>query len=414
MDGIDASLLETDGVANLREIACCSYEYAAATKILLKAAEFAVSFAKGDLNFANEIYVDKLREYLRVDLLFSAQEIEQKVHYLQEYLSHEYANAFSLSLFGVIGLSTVLHANIVVRLLIQAAKKPTDIQVIGYHGQTMYHNPGQQISVQVGDGDLLSNLTKIRVISNFRNNDLYFGGQGAPFAPLYHQALAVRDAKIPVAVVNCGGIANISVITGSTVDDVLGFDTGPGNCLIDAFVRKRTHGAEFFDVNGKYGLQGTVNQEVMQALFAKSAVVDGNNFYFKLAPKSLDIRDLHMITELDMLSLVDGVATLEAFTAESIVHSLRQLKLVPKQWVLAGGGFSNPVILRELKSRLHNNFSQAFNFASASDLGWNSKSIEAQLFAYLAVRSLQGMPLSLPSVTGVAYPVTGGVQHANF
>lgn len=414
MDGIDASLLETDGAADLHEVVCCSYEYSDNTKILLKAAEFAISFANGDLDLANEVYLDKLQEYLCVDLLLSVEGIEKKVNDLQDYLYKEYGSQFSLSLAGIISLSTLLHANVVRSLLAKSCKSSPEIQVIGYHGQTMYHNPFRKVSIQVGDGNLLSNLTKIKVVTNFRDNDMHFGGQGAPFAPLYHQALAVRDNKLPVIVVNCGGIANISVITGSATDEVLGFDTGPGNGLLDAFIRKRTHGSESLDMNGQYGLLGNVCEDVMLALFAKSALVDGENFYTKLAPKSLDIRDLYLISELDALSLEDGAATLAAFTAESIVQSLKQLKQIPIDWVLAGGGFNNPVILRELKSRLHRNFSQDFNFANASELGWNSKSIEAQMVAYLAVRSVQGMPLSLPSITGVAYPVTGGVQHGNF
>ena len=411
MDGIDASLIDTDGLANIREISSLEYQYTTNSKILFKAAELAVSLANGDLSLAADIFLDKLYTYLRVELNLTNEQVSTKVANLRQYLAENYADEFNLSFKGVIHLSTFLHATLVVRLLQKSGKSASDIAVIGYHGQTMYHNARQKVSLQVGDGALLSELTKIKVITNFRENDLKFGGQGAPFAPLYHQALAVRDAQLPLLVVNCGGIANISVIYGAEANEVLGFDTGPGNALIDRFIRQRTSGVEVVDYNGKYGLNGKVASRVIETLFLRSALVDGKNFYTQKPPKSLDSHDLTLVPELDNLSLEDGSATLEAFTAHVLVASLVDLPSVPDTWVLSGGGFNNPVILQHLTDNLCYEFKREFTFSTASEFGWNSKSLEAQIFAYMAVRSLQGMPLSLPSITGVAHPVTGGEQY---
>lgn len=411
MDGIDASLINTDGRTNIREISSVDYKYSTNSKILFKAAELAVSSAEGNLSLAADIFLDKLDEYLRLELKLTNESVFAKITTLRSYLADEYSQKFNLSLDGVTQLSTFLHAELVISLLQKAGMSASDIAVIGYHGQTMYHNALQKVSLQIGDGELLSELTKIKVITNFRENDLKFGGQGAPFAPLYHQALAVRDAKLPLIVVNYGGIANISVVYGPTDAEVFGFDTGPGNTLIDRFIKQRTRGAEVVDYNGKYGKQGTAVTSVLEALYTASAIVNGVNFYTQKPPKSLDSRDLKLVPELDKLSIEDGAATLEAFTAQALVESLAHLPLVPETWVLSGGGVNNPVILQQLKGKLRAKFAREFTFNMASDFGWNTKSLEAQIFAYLAVRSLHGMPLSLPSITGVAYPVTGGEQY---
>jgi anhydro-N-acetylmuramic acid kinase len=231
------------------------------------------------------------------------------------------------------------------------------------------------------------------------------GGQGAPFAPLYHQALAVRDHKLPVAVVNCGGIANITIIQDADESGLLAFDTGPGNGLIDRLIRQRTQGREGMDRDGHYGLQGKVCEKTLAALFAKSLMQEGKNYFELSPPKALDIGDMVLIPELETLSLEDACATLEVFTAESIVRSLKLVNIpIPQHWILAGGGWHNPVILRELKSRL----GSGIQVMTADEAGWNSQAMEAQIFAYLAVRSLEKKPLSLPGTTRVPAPMTGG------
>lgn len=411
MDGIDASLLCTDGLAKLQEIACYQLDYSNEIKILLKSAERSISKASGNLNEARIIYLTELKNYLEKELLLESHYLQSKIDFLQKYIAQTTQNSSELSLDSVILLSTLLHARAVKSLLKTANYKPEKIDVIGYHGQTMYHNPSKNLTIQIGDGNLLAKLTQIKVISSFRERDVNLGGQGAPFAPIYHQALAIRDAKYPLIFANCGGIANLSIIRSSSFDDLQGFDTGPGNGLIDAFIKMRTQNADSIDFNAKYGSKGKICQETIKALFAKSALKNGENFYIKSPPKSLDIRDLKLISELDKLSIEDGAATLESFTAESIVASLSTLEDIPEFWVVAGGGFNNPVIFRELKLKLEAFYKKKINILSASSLGWNAKSLEAQTFAYLAVRSLQDLPFSFPGTTGVAYPVSGGTQH---
>lgn len=411
MDGIDASLLFTDGESELKEVASFSFDYAEETKLLLKSAERAIYKAYGDLDLARKIYLDEFKNYLETELLFSTKDVQVKLSFLKDYLIRTIGYVDGVCLDAIILLSTILHADVVKSLLKITKHKPSNIDVIGYHGQTMYHNPSLGVSVQVGDGTLLAKVTQIKVINNFRERDLNLGGQGAPFAPIFHQALAMRDAKFPLVFANCGGIANLSIVRNDNFSYLQGFDTGPGNGLVDAFIKKRTKNVETMDFNGKYGTKGKVCFKTTQALFEKSAFTNGENFYTKLPPKSLDIRDLTLVAELDKLNIEDGAATLENFTAEAIVSSLALLDNLPEFWVLAGGGFNNPVITNALQVKLNNFYKKSIKIVTATTLGWNAKSLEAQIFAYLAVRSLKNLPLSFPSTTGVAYPISGGKQH---
>jgi anhydro-N-acetylmuramic acid kinase len=306
-------------------------------------------------------------------------------------------------------LSTHLHAEAVQALLNQTGHQASEIDVIGYHGQTVFHDAAQKISLQIGDGHLLARLTGIAVVNDFRQADLQAGGQGAPFAPVYHLYLAKRDGHLPLAVVNCGGIANITLIQDASLENLIGFDTGPGNGLIDSLVRQRTQNQQVMDRDGQYGGQGRVHQAVLDALFDKAILKHGENYFAKKPPKSLDIRDMHLIAELDALSIEDACATLEAFTAESIVRSLDHVdQPIPRHWILAGGGWYNPVILRELQQRLQAKLG-AVTIEAADAMGWNSQALEAQIFAHFAVRHLKHLPLTVPGTTGVSRPVTGGV-----
>jgi anhydro-N-acetylmuramic acid kinase len=367
MDGIDAALLKTDGKAAITELGHTSYRYQPEFQSLLKTAERAVKDAQGNL-------------------IHAAQTFPQ--------------------LNTVIQQSTELHSQLVKQLLQQTNYTAKQIDVIGYHGQTLYHSPANKITVQVGDAKTLAEQLGITVVNDFRRCDVNAGGQGAPFAPLYHQALAMRDQKYPLAVVNCGGIANISLIYGAGENDVIGFDTGPGNALIDRLVKQKTNGKEIMDEDSRYGLQGIVHENLLPSLYSSVIV---NNYFQRKPPKALDINDLILPAVIEKLSLVDACATLEAFTADSIVNSVHSLNLaLPKQWILAGGGWQNPVILRELKQRLQQKIGADVQVQLADAIGWNSQSLEAQIFAYLAVRSLQNLPLSVPSTTAVSKPISGG------
>ncbi len=404
MDGIDAALLETDGTpALLKELGDISIDYDASFKILLKAAEYALRKYRGDLAQAKMHYPEALKTYLSSEFKYSNKEIENQLHNLSHYLQND------ISLDSVIQHSTELHAQAVQHLLKETGYTAKQIDVVGYHGQTLYHQPEQKISIIVGDGQALADQLGIRVVNDFRSDDIAAGGQGAPFAPLYHQALAIRDHKIPALVVNCGGIANVSLINTAQELDLVAFDTGPGNGLIDRLVRQRTAGKESMDKDGRYGQRGQLNPEVLQALYAKAIVKDQQNYFSMKPPKSLDSGDLHLIPELEALSLEDACRTLEFFTADSIVKSVEALdSTIPLLWVLAGGGWNNPVIESTLKQRVLERWGDQAVVVNANALAWNSQAMEAQVFAYLAVRSLHNKVLSVPGTTRVSTPSSGG------
>ncbi len=410
MDGIDAALLETDGSTLIKDLGHFSLVYAPEFKILLKSAEFAVRAQEGRLDDAALHFTAALEGYLRDELQLPAQHLKKEIAHLAAYLGENHAFP---RLETIIQHSTELHATAVKHLLQKTGYSAQQLTLIGYHGQTLFHRPALNRSVIVGNGQYLANQLGITVISDFRRRDLELGGQGAPFAPLYHQALAIRDQQLPLVVVNCGGIANITLIRNANLLDLIAFDTGPGNGLIDRLVRQRTQGKESMDRDGHYGKQGKVHEAVLQALYEKSLLQNSQNYFLKKPPKALDIGDLQLIPELDALSLEDACATLEAFTADTIVHSLKGLAIeVPAQWILAGGGWSNPVIYHALKERLIKAYGNEFRVHRAEEIGWNSQALEAQIFAFLAVRSFEKKPLSVPGTTGVSQPCSGGKIHA--
>ena len=410
MDGIDAALLETDGSANvIKDLGHISISYDPQFKILLKSAEYAVKKCSGNLSDAKSFYAKAIKNYLTIELNIINEHINDKISELINYFQIFSKNNLPLSFDDVIRHSTLLHAEAVKKLLIQTGYHAKQIDVIGYHGQALFHQPSHKISIVLGDGQYLADLVDITVVNDFRSCDVQAGGQGAPFAPLYHQALAVRDNIIPVAVVNCGGIANITLINNSDELDLIAFDTGPGNALIDRLVTQRTRGQQNMDLDGHYGKSGKVHEQILKILYEKSIIKDGKNYFDLKPPKSLDYGDMTLISELNPLSLEDACATLEAFTAESIVNSLKLVNCdLPKQWILAGGGWNNPVIRHELQNRLIMQLGNSVNIINADEAGWHSQAMEAQIFAYLAVRSLQNKPLSVPGTTGVAKPLSGG------
>lgn len=410
MDGIDAALLETDGSYKLiNELGHYSFSYAPQFKMLLKATEYAVRQSGGDLNAAAAHYEQALRAYLKQELKLPESQLTSQIATLNAYLTGKKCDGKIPSLAAVVQHSTELHGLAVKELLKKTGYHGKEIAVIGYHGQTFFHQPAAKISIVLGNGQDLANALGIRVVNDFRRQDIEAGGQGAPFAPLYHQALAVRDQKTPVVVVNCGGIANITFIQNDRESDLLAFDTGPGNGLIDRLVKQRTHGKESMDENGHYGKRGQINEVVFRALHEKAILQNGQNYLLKQPPKALDSGDLQLIPELDQLSLEDACATLEAFTAETIVASFELIHTeLPSHWILAGGGWHNPVLRSELEKRIKQRAGNKTNVLLANEAGWNSQALEAQIFAYLAVRSLQNKTLSLPTTTGVPYPMTGG------
>lgn len=413
MDGINVALIKTDGITTVEEIGDDSIAYTREFHQLLKATEYIVRTHKGNMVDAQKAdFTSHFRTYLTKIIGLNEDEAHKNIQDATLYLAKK--DRATLTLTDVIQHSTDLHAQAIFKLLKKLNMQAQNIDVIGYHGQTFFHAPALKITIQAGNGQCLSNTLQIPVIDHFRENDVAAGGQGAPFAPLYHQALAVRDNMLPVAVVNCGGIANITIIWGKTFDDICAYDTGPGNGLIDLFVKQRTQFAENMDLDGKYGLQGHINPAALEKLYEKSITIEGKNFFDGpiLKPKSLDVNDLKLIPELTALNINDGCATLEAFTADTITRGPRLTPNFPSlNFILAGGGWHNPVIKRELEQRIKNLFGPNVKINVAEEIGWNNAAMEAQTFAYLAVRSLKGLPLSLPQTTNAPQPLSGGQLH---
>lgn len=265
-----------------------------------------------------------------------------------------------------------------------------EIDVIGFHGQTVYHAPDDGVTIQLGDAQDLANRYRVPVVGDFRRNDVSEGGQGAPLAPLYHSALA-QDLDKPIAILNIGGVANVTWL-GRGEGDILAFDTGPGNAMMDDWIKQKTGAA--FDDNGRLAGSSHVDQQALSRLLA-------NEYFDALPPKSLDRRgfDASPISEL---SLEVGAATLSAFSVEAVVRSQQHMPERPVRWLICGGGRRNVTLMTKLQDAL------SAPVDPVEIEGWDGDYLEAQAFAYLAVRSMDSLPLSLPSTTGVPAPLTGG------
>jgi anhydro-N-acetylmuramic acid kinase len=288
---------------------------------------------------------------------------------------------------------TSAHAEATAGFLTQNHISRENVDIVGFHGQTVLHRPAERLTVQIGDATALSRAIHIPVMHDFRAADVAAGGQGAPFVPVYHRALAQalgRDG--PIAVVNIGGVSNVTYIDG---DDVLiACDTGPGNALLDDFMFRSV--GEPFDCEGRLAAQGRVDEAWVASGLA-------HPFFAVRPPKSLDRNDFAGLVLGDMAA-ADGAATLTSFTAAAIASITPLLPKPPQGWVITGGGARNLTMLRMLRERL-----APASVEAADALGWSSDAMEAQAFGFLAARGLKGLPLSYPATTGVPIPMTGGV-----
>jgi len=361
MDGIDAALIETDGEYHIERLETASLRYETDFKLALKTAE----------QYINQ----------------HSETVSQLTEITQQ--SAEY------------------HID-VINLLLKKLTHPYHIDLIGYHGQTLYHNPAKKITLQIANPHYLSQQFNLPVIYDFRSADIQNGGQGAPLAPLYHQALMIQKKLDHLVVINCGGISNISIIAGKKYEDILGgFDTGPGNVLLDQFVHNWTNQKYLIDYNGEFASQGKIDFEFLDILYQKTTL---NSYYLKPPPKSLDSRDIIYIDNIEqrfpkdnIQNLYDGCATLAAFTAYTLSQSILDYADI-KNIVISGGGAKNPAIIQSLKLFLP----EHILLHTADEFGWSTTYMEAELIAWLAVRSIKKLPLSIPQTTGVKFPVTGG------
>ncbi len=270
--------------------------------------------------------------------------------------------------------------------------------LIGFHGQTVLHRPAQALTVQLGDGMLLARETGIPVVWDMRAADMTKGGQGAPLVPAYHAALAaslpMRWRRFPVCFVNIGGISNVTYVGEEGAP--IAFDSGPGNALIDQWVQ--AHGGVPYDADGAIASEGSVVASTVQTYLA-------NPFFARQGPKSLDRLDFDL-TAAAGLCLADGARTLAAVSAEAIFAAADRLPADPHLWIVCGGGRRNPHIMADLRAL---GARRGAYVILAEDADLNGDSMEAEAWAYLAVRSRRGLPLTWPTTTGCREPATGGI-----
>ncbi|MGH6859815.1 MAG: anhydro-N-acetylmuramic acid kinase [Phyllobacterium sp.] len=294
---------------------------------------------------------------------------------------------------------TMVHGDAVKSFLSDNRIAREEIDIIGFHGQTVLHRPAEGLTVQLGDGQRLADATGIAVVYDMRGNDMVHGGQGAPLVPAYHQALAARIPSDlgegrPVVFVNIGGISNVTIVSGAK--DPVAFDTGPGNGLIDQWVQAKAGLA--YDAGGAVAQGGQVIAPAVERYLAKP--------YFGVKPpKSLDRADFTLV-ELGDAPLADGARTLARVTAEAILRAGVYAPASPALWIICGGGRKNAVIMADLADGAAR---QEAKVVSAEQLGVNGDSVEAEAWAYLAVRSLEGLPLTWPTTTGCSAAISGGV-----
>ena len=352
MDGIDIALLSTNG------------------KYRLERGPFA-SFA----------YTDKFRQRLRQGL-DDAKSINQRAERpgglkkLEQQITQRHIKAIN-------------------RFLNETGLRLSDIDVIGFHGQTVLHKPEVGLTVQLGLGKTIAEETGVPVVCDLRANDMKHGGQGAPLASAYHRALArtMKDLAWPVAFVNIGGIANVTWV--SLEGRMIAYDAGPGNVLIDRWVQEKT--GDPFDESGKLAAKGKIDNGIVNRYLS-------DPFFEQAPPKSLDWGYFAPLP-VDAASAPDGARSLARLTARALMTSTEQLPEPPATWVISGGGARNPVIMADLAELS----GDAVSVITASSLNLNADAIEAEAWAYLAVRCLRDLKITWPGTTGVDVSRTGGV-----
>ena len=343
--------------------------------------------SNGDTKY--KVLKDKYFEYDK--------EICQNIHDLKDKINNfKDLKRLSKEASDLERLITLFHAKIV-----EEISESQKIDIIGFHGQTIYHNSEEKISNQLGNGKLLSQLTKKNIVFNFRQNDIKNGGEGAPLTPVFHKLLATQyKLAIPICILNIGGISNITIIDKQV--SPLGFvsrDIGPGNCLIDSWIRKNSK--QNFDKDGLLASKGKRNEiifEQAQELFSNRP---------KKKTLSFDVSDFD-VSFVRGLSLEDGAATLTDFTAavigEALSSLLSDISSTFCKVLLCGGGRKNEVLIKKIKNNIYKNII----IQSIDDYGVDGDFVESQAFAFLAIRSKLGLPITFPSTTGCKHPSTGG------
>ena len=357
MDGIDCSIIQTDGKSKYKAILDTYFEYPK--------------------------YIYKNLTILR-DKIKTSKDLKKNQKLIKDVEKE----------------ITIFHAK-AANEIIKKSKKSVDF--IGFHGQTIYHNAKEKISKQLGDGRLLSKLTMKKVVYNFRINDLKNGGEGAPLTPIFHDLIASKNKLIPPNIfVNIGGITNFTYIGKSTdtnnesIKNWYANDLCLGNCLIDQWMRKKAK--KIFDKDGKIAKSGKIN---------KTRLKKGIQNYKIIKKNSLDIKDFNL-SFVNGLSLKDGAATLTEYTAQVLSNHLMLYIYGKIKVILCGGGRKNKFLINKIKKKL------PCKVLLIDDYGINGDFIESQAFGYLAIRSILKLPISYPETTGCKKACTGGVMVKSF
>ena len=366
MDGVDASLIRSNGIDEF-------------TNILDKYYEYDDSLHQELIDLRNLILVDEdLRKYSN-----RLSELEREI--------------------------TIFHSKVVNEI---SLKYNDEIDFIGFHGQTIFHNSEKKITKQLGEGNLLSQIVNKRVIYDFRQEDLKNNGQGAPLTPIFHHLLSQNINKkykieFPVCFINIGGISNITKISKKNEileENLEAFDSGPGNCLIDEWIRKNSN--KNFDLGGSIAKSGKINQLILNQII--------DNFKIESYEKSLDIKDFD-ISFARGLSLEDGCATITNFTAYLIAKGIEHSNLngtKPIKYLVCGGGRKNSFLIQNIKDYLSNN--KNISLDTIDKYSYDGDYVESQAFGYLAIRSFLNLPISFPKTTGCKTPTVGGKLVKNF
>ena len=360
MDGVDASIIRSDGEDNYDPIFDKYFEY------------------------DEKIYSDLLNLRDKINSIKDLTANSNQINELER----------KITLFhGKISKEIIKNAGI-------------DVDLVGFHGQTIFHNAQEKVSKQIGDGNLLSSLLKMDVVYNFRENDILNGGQGAPLAPIFHNLLVNQNQiERPACVLNIGGIANITLVTSKNNEDLKSFDVGPGNCLLDEWVRKHTQMK--YDENGRASNIGKTNEVIL------NQTIDNFDNISNQEKLSFDIKDFDL-SFVKGLSYEDGLSTLVDFTAIIIYQSiLESIKIEENEKLLiivCGGGRKNLSLMESIRKRLPKNISLKI----IDDYKIDGDFIESQAFAYLAIRSALKKVISYPNTTNVKKSSTGGVLVRNY
>ena len=365
MDGVDASIIKSNGTDQFINILDCYFE------------------------FDKEIYEKLVNLRNLINLSEDLEKYSKEIEILNKEL-------------------TLFHASIINKITKEVDNK---IDLVGFHGQTIYHNPKNLISKQLGNGELLSQLVNTDVIYDFRQNDLKQGGQGAPLTPIFHNLISSiisnkYNIKNPIHILNIGGISNLTkTVPVSEIESIKGFDVGPGNCLIDEWIRNNS--SKRYDEFGKIGRSGSVNELILNQAI--------DNFKINTYTNSLDIKDFDT-SFVRGLSLEDGCATLTKFTAYLIANGIKYCHLsnnqIKENYLICGGGRKNNFLIDCIKQELFNQ--KNINIDLIDNYNFNGDFIESQAFGYLAIRSYLNLPISFPGTTGCKNKVTGGVLARNY